>query len=121
MLKYELLRDEGVLIVTPQGPLEKADFEALAEVVDPYITSVGKLKGLMIYTKSFPGWNDFAGLVGHIKFVKEHQQHIDKVAAVTDNTFLVVMPKIADHFVKAEVKHFDYEEKTSAMKWLTEL
>ncbi|MFW2440365.1 MAG: STAS/SEC14 domain-containing protein [Arenicellales bacterium] len=43
------------------------------------------------------------------------------MAAVTDNSFLAVMPKIADHFVKAEVKHFDYEEKTSAMKSLTEL
>ena len=30
MLKFELLRDRGVLIVTPNGPLEKADFERLA-------------------------------------------------------------------------------------------
>jgi len=118
MLKHELLQDEGILIVTPQGPLEQADFEALAKLVDPYIESHGTLHGLMIYTESFPGWNNFAGLVSHLKFVKNHQQHIDKIAAVTDSGFLEVLPGIADHFVKAEVRHFDFNDKENAMKWL---
>ena len=121
MLKHELLQDQGILIVTPQGPLEQADFEALAELVDPYIESHGTLHGLMIYTESFPGWDNFSGLVSHMKFVKNHQQLINKVAAVTDSGFLAVLPGIADHFVKAEVKNFDFEDKENAMKWLTEL
>ena len=57
MLKFELLRDRGILIVTPNGPLEKADFERLAKEVDPFIASKGKLTGLLIYTESFPVWD----------------------------------------------------------------
>ena len=119
MLEYDLLQDQGILVVTPQGPLDQADFEALTKAVDPYIQAHGTLHGLMIYTESFPGWNNFAGLVSHMKFVKDHQQLIDKVAAVTDSSFLAELPGIADHFVKAEVRHFEFEDKENAMKWLT--
>lgn len=119
MLKHKLYKDLGILILMPKGPLEQADFEALAKAVDPFIEAHGKLQGLMIYTESFPGWENFAGLVSHMKFVKDHHQHIDKVATVTNGAILAALPGIADHFVKAEVRHFDYDEKDSALKWLT--
>ena len=118
MIRHELLRDQGILIVTPKGPMEKADFEKLAETVDPFIASNGKLNGLMIYSESFPGWHDFAALVTHLKFVKDHHRHIAKVAAVTDSGFLSILPHIADHFVHAQVKHFEYSEKQNALTWL---
>jgi hypothetical protein len=119
MIHHELLRDQGILIVSPQGPLEKVDFEMLAQVVDPFIASKGKLNGLMIYTESFPGWSDFAALVTHLKFVKNHHQHITKVAAVTDSGFLSILPRIAEHFVSAQVRHFDYSDKQYALTWLS--
>lgn len=118
MIRHELLRDEGILIVTPQGPLESTDFEMLARVVDPYIEEKGKLNGLMIYTESFPGWNDFAALVSHLEFVKNHHQNIRKVAAVTDRGFLSILPRVANHFVQADLRHFDYRDKESALNWL---
>ncbi len=37
MLNHELIPDEGILLVTPAGSLESADFERLAGEVDPYI------------------------------------------------------------------------------------
>jgi len=40
MLSHELLED--------MGALESADFEALAEEVDPYIEKEGELHGLLI-------------------------------------------------------------------------
>jgi tRNA U38,U39,U40 pseudouridine synthase TruA len=120
MIQHELLRDKRILIITPQGPLEQKDFETLAREVDPYIQEKGKLNGLMIHAKSFPGWHDFAALVSHFKFVKDHHQHIAKVAAVTDSGFLSILPHIAKHFVRAEVRHFDYSDKENALKWLSE-
>jgi len=118
MIHHELLRDQGILIVTPDGPLQQADFEALAQVVDPFIESEGELHGLLVYTESFPGWADFATLLSHLKFVKDHHQHIAKVAAVTDSGFLSIMPSIVGHFVRAQVRHFDYSDKQSALAWL---
>ena len=118
MIAHELRRDTGILIVTPQGPLEKSDFEMLAREVDPYIEEKGGLRGLMIQAKSFPGWHDFAALVTHFKFVKDHHRRIARVAAVTDSGFLAILPSIAKHFVQAEVRHFDYADKEKALKWL---
>ena len=118
MIHFELLRDRGILIVTPQGPLEKADFELVGMEVDPFIAAKGKLAGLMIYAKSFPGWKNFEGLLSHLRFVGEHQTRIERVAAVTDSEFLTIMPSIVSHFVHAEVKHFGFDEKERALAWL---
>jgi len=118
MLEPQLLADEGILVLTPQGPLEKADFERLALLVDPYIEQKGALKGVMIYAKSFPGWADFAALLTHLRFVKDHQQHVARVAAVSDSSVLTVLSAIAKHFVRAEVRHFEFDARDQAMRWL---
>ena len=118
MIHFELLRDRGILIVTPQGPLEKMDFELVGKEVDPFIAAKGQLTGLMIYARSFPGWKDFEGLLSHFKFVGEHHRLIKRVAAVADSEFLTIMPSIITHFVHAEVKHFGFDEKERALAWL---
>ena len=119
MLEYELREKEGILIITPDGPLEREDFERLSQAVDAYIVEYGALCGLMIYVESFPGWEDFAALISHVQFVRENSNDVSRVAAVTDSNFLTIMPKIIDRFVSAEVRHFDYAAKDSAMLWLT--
>jgi hypothetical protein len=118
MLKYELNHAEGILIIRPNGPLESTAFENLVQEVDPYIIEKGNLNGLMICAKSFPGWDNFAAFLSHMKFVKNHHQKIKKFAAVTDSSFLSIMPQVANHFVKAEIKHFDYDDKDAALNWL---
>ncbi len=120
MIEHTLLENEKILIVTPKGALEKNDFEKLSAIVDPYLEKEGQLNGLMIQTEAFPGWDSFAALISHFQFVKNHQKKILRVAAVTDSGFLSVMPVIADHFVDAELKHFNYDEKERAMEWLKE-
>jgi hypothetical protein len=118
MLHFELLRDPDILVITPEGPLEKADFERLAKEIDPLIASKGKLTGVMIYTRAFPGWDSFGALVSHLKFVADHHRRIERIAAVTDSGFLKIMPRIADHFVQAKIRHFDFEQKDRALEWL---
>lgn len=119
MLHHELLTEQGILVVTPEGPLEKSDFEQLTRVVDPYIAEKGGLNGLMIYAERFPGWSDFAALVSHLKFVKDHHRQIAKVAAVTDGGVLSIMPRIADHFVSADVRHYESDDREDALAWLS--
>ena len=118
MIEFELLKDKGVLIVSPKGPLSAADFERIAAEADPYIEENGALGGLMIRAEAFPGWEDFGALLTHFRFVRDHHQRIERVAAVTGDGFLSIMPAIVDHFVKAEVRHFGTEEKDAAMRWL---
>jgi stage II sporulation SpoAA-like protein len=118
MIHFELLRDRNILIVTPQGPLEKADFERLASEIDPIIASQGKLAGIMISIQSFPGWQSFEALVSHLKFIANHQRNIDRIAVVTDSGFLKLMPHIAGLFVHPKLKHFDLAQKDQALAWL---
>jgi hypothetical protein len=118
MISFELLRDEGILVVEPQGALEAADFAALTREVDPYIEENGKLRGVLIQSESFPGWGDFGALISHLRFIRDHHRDIDRVAAVTDSAFLSIAPSVASHFVKAEVRHFDFGEREAAIAWL---
>ena len=56
MVNHELLRDEGILIIRPEGSLEASDFQKIAQEIDPYIEANGKLHGVMIDAEAFPGW-----------------------------------------------------------------
>jgi hypothetical protein len=40
------------------------------------------------------------------------------VAAVSDSGFLRIIPSVASHFVKAEIKHFNHDDKDRALEWL---
>jgi hypothetical protein len=118
MLTHELLRDKGILLIWPQGPIEVDDFESVAKRVDPYIEQTGKLRGVMIEAASFPGWDSFAALVSHLRFVRDHHRLIAKVAAVSDSAILSIAPHIAKHFVNAEFRHFHANERAAALRWL---
>lgn len=118
MIRCELLRDKGILVLSPEGELEAGDFAAVARVIDPYIAEHGKLAGLLIDAPSFPGWDSFGALVEHIKFVRDHHRKIGRVAAVSDSSFLKVAPRIASHFAQPEIKSFAAHEKPRALAWL---
>jgi len=118
MIQTELLADDGVAILKPEAPLTEADFHTVGAIVDPYIEKHGKLRGIMIQVDEFPGWKDFAAFTTHMRFIKDHHQHIAKVAAVSDSGFLTIAPDIARHFLSAEVKHFAASDVEVALAWL---
>lgn len=118
MLNADLDRERGVLTLRPEGALTAQDFAALAGLVDPHLDAKGDLKGLLLLAPRFPGWEDFAGLVSHLKFVRDHHRRIRRIAVVSDSTFLSVAPKIAAHFVSAELKTFAADAAAAAQDWI---
>jgi SpoIIAA-like len=120
MINFELRHDKGMLVLHPEGPLEAADFILIASQVDTYLAGNGKLHGLLIHANSFPGWKDFAAMLAHLKFLKEHIQKIEKVAVVADGALANIMPAIANHFVHAQVQHFDFEQEDTAWDWINQ-
>jgi hypothetical protein len=118
MIKHEFNKNDGILIIEPETSLQASDFDMLSNIVDPYIQENGKLNGLVIHTESFPGWHDFSAMLAHIKFVKDHHTHISKVAAVADEGIIAILPAIADHFVKADVRHFGADDLENAIEWI---
>ena len=71
MLKIELNEATGIAILEPEGALSEKDFIYASSVIDPYIEKSGKLNGLIINTRKFPGWESFGSLIKHFKFVKD--------------------------------------------------
>jgi len=118
MIKFELLRDAGVLVVEPKSALSAKDFREISRTIDPYINEKGKLTGLLIEAPTFPGWDRFGAVIDHLKFVYDHHRNIDRVAAVTDAAFLKIAPKIAQHFAHPEIKVFASGERVKALEWL---
>ena len=110
MLEVELDEANGIATLIPNGALSENDFESAARIIDPYIEKQGNLRGLIIKTKTFPGWKSFGSLIKHFKFVKEHHNKVSHVALVTDSVLGDFAEKIADHFVSAEIKHFAFDE-----------
>ena len=121
MLNHELRLDEGLLVLRPDGPLEASDFAIVQNLVDAYLAKNGTLRGVLIHAgQGFPGWKDFAALVAHLKFVKDHHRQIEKVAVVVDGGVTAIMPSIADYFIHAQVKHFALAHEDAAWDWLEE-
>jgi hypothetical protein len=118
MISYELDENAGVLTVRPEGKLETQDFLTLSEVVDPFIEERGRMNGIIIVTEKFPGWEDFNGMLGHMRFVRNHHRKIAKVAIVTDSKIADVAESLGKHFVKASIKHFSFKDFESAKRWI---
>jgi tRNA U38,U39,U40 pseudouridine synthase TruA len=121
MINCELLEDKGVLVLHPEGPLEAADFDLITNKVDTYLEGHGKLHGVLIRAKSFPGWRDFSAMLAHFKFLEDHIKKIEKVAVVADGALANVIPAIAKHFVKAQVRHFDEMHEDEAWAWINQM
>ncbi len=118
MLSVEIDEVNGIAILEPDGALSKGDFELAAKIIDPYINKTGQLNGLIIHTKSFPGWDSFAALFSHLRFVKEHHRKISRVAISTDSMVGNFAEAVASHFVNAEIKLFSFQELEKAKSWV---
>jgi hypothetical protein len=118
VIDYELDTDHSILRVRPESSLDKSDFAELAKVVDPQIEAGGDLAGLIIDAPHFPGWDSFGSLVSHIRFVRDHQKHVKKVAVVTDSHLGDVAEHLASHFITAEIRHFPADQLAQARQWI---
>lgn len=117
-LNIELDEKNRILILEPTQALLSSDFVHLQKIIDPYLSQGNTLKGVMIKTKNFPGWDSLSAIKEHVIFVKEHEEKIEKLAFVTDSSFIDVAKTIASAFVHPQMKEFDYDKADDALKWL---
>lgn len=118
MINFHLDPKTAVLTLHPESALQKSDFEELARAVDPQIEEHGDLNGLILDVDKFPGWDGFGALVTHLRFVRDHQKHVKKVAVVTDSQLGDLAEHLASHFISAEIRHFPAGEMAEARSWI---
>jgi len=118
MLKTTLDKTTGIATLTPDSKLSESDFQNAANTIDPYIETEGHLRGLIISTRDFPGWESFSAFVRHLSFVRDHHKKSTRTAIVTDSAVCDLAQSIGKHFVAATVAAFAYNKEQEARDWI---
>ena len=116
MVNVEML-ESSVAVVRPTGKLSASDFAAIAQHIDPIIDAQGKLRGLVLEVEKFPGWENLNALTTHLRFVGAHHRAIRRIALVSDAAIAGVVPRLANRFVTAEIRHFPSAQAAEARSW----
>jgi hypothetical protein len=116
-ITHRLLPDAGVIVIEVKHALRAEDFDSLSATADQWIKEKGALNGMVVHAHHFPGWENLAGLIKHVRFVKDHHKKIRRIAVVTNARLASLAPSIAEHFVEAEIQNFAYDKLDDAIAW----
>jgi hypothetical protein len=107
-------------VLEPSGSLTRKDFAALVERFNAKVNATDRIPNLVVHTRDFPIWADFAALLGHLRFIREHHKLVGKVALVSGARAVDMVSKLARHFVAAQIRHFPEGELDAALAWVAE-
>jgi len=116
-ISHRLLPESGVIVVEVKQALRAQDFDALAFTADAWIEAHGDLRGLVIRAREFPGWENLASFLRHMRFIRDHHRKVRRIALAADTKLASLAPGIAEHFIQAEEKSFGYDELDIAIAW----
>jgi hypothetical protein len=118
----ELDAEHGILMLQPAADkaLSEDDFEAVGKSIDGYLADHGRLRGILIHSRRFPGWQGIGALFAHLKFVSRVHDKIGKVAMVTDSPIGTFADRVLDPLMLAKLRKFDDDQRDAAMAWLQE-
>ncbi len=121
-LEAEIDEQNSVVILKPSQDesLSEYDFDYVTKIVDDYLADHAHVKGILISSRKFPGWQGLGAMMSHLKFIHDHHKKIERIAVVTNSPLGKFADHVTDHFIKAEIKSFDYDQREKAMNWLTE-
>ncbi|MFD2351026.1 STAS/SEC14 domain-containing protein [Nonomuraea ferruginea] len=84
-VSHRLVPESGVIVVEVKEPLRTQDFDALALTADGWLETHAGLAGVVVHARKFPGWENIASLLRHVRFVRDHHRKIRKVALASDS------------------------------------
>lgn len=116
MFKKIETRDGEALHLLIEGTVTKADVEQAAKCCDEYAKEQSDKIGLVMELKNFKGYT-IPAFFADFKFGITHLDTFYRIAMVGDNKLEEMMAKIADTFVKYEVKYFDHTRLEEACEW----
>jgi stage II sporulation SpoAA-like protein len=115
--KSRLIPQTGVIVIEVTQALQTRDFDELALLADAYIQAHDKLEGLVVHAREFPGWENFDSLLRHVRFARDHHRRVHRVAVCSDSKLVKIAPRLAEHFIAAEIRPFGYDELDAAVAW----
>ncbi|MFI6577765.1 STAS/SEC14 domain-containing protein [Nocardiopsis sp. NPDC050513] len=117
-VSHRLDPESHIIVVEVDAPLRSQDFDALAQTADAWLETHDRLTGLVVHAREFPGWENVTGLLRHVRFVRDHHRKVRRVALAADGRLADLMPHLGRHFVRAELRHFGYDDLDGAVAWV---
>jgi SpoIIAA-like len=92
-VSHRLVPESGVLVVEVTAPLRVQDFDALAATADTWLETHEVLPGIVVHAHQFPGWENVAGMLRHLRFARDHHRKVRRVALAADSKLAGLAPR----------------------------
>jgi hypothetical protein len=116
MLKVQF--DGDVLVVRPEGAITREDVTTLTRTADEYLADHPKIAGVIVETRTFPGFASVGAFADYARFIANHHARVRRLALVTDSALAPVAEFMANHVVGVEMRHYPFAEGAAARAWL---
>jgi hypothetical protein len=116
MLKMQF--DGDVLGVRPDGPITREDVATLTRTADEYLAGHPKIAGVMVETRTFPGFASAGAFADYARFIADHHARVRRVALVTNSALAPIAEFMANHVVGVEMRHYPFSESAAALAWI---
>ena len=116
MLNVQFVGD--VLWVRPEGPITRDDVATLTRTADDYLAGHSKIAGVMVETRTFPGFASVGAFADYARFIADHHARVRRLALVTDSALAPIAEFMANHVVGVAMRHYPFAEGAAALAWL---
>jgi hypothetical protein len=117
MIEFIPIPADNVIGVRIAGKMEKADIDKTAKAIEEKLTIYDKVN-IYAEIESFEGIT-LKALVADIKFAVPHLRDFEKKAVVSEKHWIENLVAIGDKlFPSVEVRHFAFDQKDEALKWV---
>jgi hypothetical protein len=89
----------------------------LAATAQKWLETHDGLQGIVLHARKFPGWQNTGALRRHIRFVRDYQRKVRRIAVATNSKLADVAPRLARHLVQPDIRAFGYDELDRAISW----
>lgn len=117
-IKSTPLISEKVLHVRLNGRLTDADYQVFVPELEALIARHGSLR-LLVEMTDFHGWSAGA-LWDDFRVYLKHGNEIERLAFVGEKTWQEWMARIAQPFLRSEVRYFHRADAGEARRWVLE-
>lgn len=115
----KLFVDNNILYAKVLGNIEQGDFDNnVRKAADEVINEYGKIRGILIDTNDFNGWEDFPAFLEHFGFIQDVNDDVYRIAIIGDSTWQKLLPMVASLFVEPVIKRFDPGHGEEAEEWI---
>ncbi len=108
----------GILLLDVKNPFSADDFETISSIIDPYFTTHGELKGIIINSKKFPYWSNSQNRTEYLNFARDNHHKFQKAALGMGGFFTKIVARIARGRVHPEVRIFKHGQIEEAQNWI---